>query len=116
MGCLQGRLPDGQDIAVKRLTWSTKQGLNQLHNEVQVLAELQHKKLVRLLGFCSHRDERMLVYEHVKNGSLDKVLFGTFLPKLLSISGKVLIRHTFIKVIATKLEFEKQTCHEICES
>ncbi|TVU38674.1 hypothetical protein EJB05_12058, partial [Eragrostis curvula] len=46
----RGRLPDGQDIAVKKLSRSSRQGLNQLHNEVQVLAELQHKKLVRLLG------------------------------------------------------------------
>ncbi|KAK3127254.1 hypothetical protein QOZ80_7AG0570420 [Eleusine coracana subsp. coracana] len=70
----RGRLPDGQDIAVKKLSRCTKQGLNQLHNEVQVLAQLQHKKLVRLLGFCSHEGGMVLVYEHVKNGSLDKVL------------------------------------------
>jgi len=63
-------------IAVKKLSRCTRQGLNQLHNEVQVLAELQHIKLVRLLGFCSDRDEMMLVYEHIKNGSLDKILFG----------------------------------------
>lgn len=51
-------------------TQTTRQRLKQLHNEVQVLAELQHKKLVRLM---------MLVYEHKKNGSLDNFLFGTFL-------------------------------------
>ena len=73
---LQGKLSDGQKIAVKKLSRCTRQGLNQLHNEVQVLAELQHIKLVRLLGFCSDRDEMMLVYEHIKNGSLDKILFG----------------------------------------
>ncbi|KAG2637480.1 hypothetical protein PVAP13_2NG521912 [Panicum virgatum] len=72
----KGKLSDGQKIAVKKLSRCTRQGLNQLHNEVQVLAELQHIKLVRLLGFCSDRDEMMLVYEHIKNGSLDKILFG----------------------------------------
>nr|BAC57308.1 serine/threonine kinase receptor precursor-like protein [Oryza sativa Japonica Group]BAD31721.1 serine/threonine kinase receptor precursor-like protein [Oryza sativa Japonica Group] len=71
----QGKLPDGQEIAVKKLIESCGHGLNQLHNEVLVLAELQHKNLVRLQGFCVHKDEMLLVYEYIKNGSLDNFLF-----------------------------------------
>ncbi|KAL5198018.1 hypothetical protein ABZP36_001530 [Zizania latifolia] len=52
-------------------------GLDQLHNEVLLLAELQHKNLVRLQGFCLHREETLLVYEYIKNGSLDNFLFDT---------------------------------------
>lgn len=75
-GSFQGTLPDEQEVAVKRLSQTSREGLNQLHNEVQVLAQLQHMKLVRLLGYCSHQNEVMLVYEFVKNGSLDNFLFG----------------------------------------
>uniref|UniRef100_A0A0E0ECI7 Uncharacterized protein n=1 Tax=Oryza meridionalis TaxID=40149 RepID=A0A0E0ECI7_9ORYZ len=72
----KGKLPDGQEIAVKKLIESCGHGLNQLHNEVLVLAELQHKNLVRLQGFCVHKDEMLLVYEYIKNGSLDNFLFA----------------------------------------
>uniref|UniRef100_A0A0D9WZV4 Cysteine-rich receptor-like protein kinase 10 n=1 Tax=Leersia perrieri TaxID=77586 RepID=A0A0D9WZV4_9ORYZ len=77
----KGKLLNGQEVAVKKLsqTQYTREGLNQLHNEVQLLAELQHKNFVRLLGFCSLQDEIMLVYEHIKSGSLDNFLFSTFL-------------------------------------
>jgi serine/threonine protein kinase len=75
----QGILSDGQEIAVKKLLGRAGSGLDQLHNEVQVLAELQHKNLVGLQGFCSHQHDTLLVYEYIKNGSLDNILFGTFL-------------------------------------
>ena len=74
----QGILSDGQEIAVKKLLGRTGHGLHQLHNEVRVLAELQHKNLVRLQGFCSHPEETLLVCEYIKNGSLDNFLFGIF--------------------------------------
>jgi len=67
---------------VKKLLGTTGHGLEQLYNEVELLAELQHKNLVRLLGFCSHQNDTLLVYEYIKNGSLDNFLFGTFLIHL----------------------------------
>ncbi|EMS45556.1 Cysteine-rich receptor-like protein kinase 29 [Triticum urartu] len=73
----KGILADGQEIAVKKLLGGTGSGLHQLHNEVRLLAELQHKNLVRLQGFCSHRDDTLLVYEYIKNGTLDNFLFET---------------------------------------
>jgi serine/threonine protein kinase len=78
---LQGILSDGEEIAVKTLLGRTGQALHQLHNEIQVLAKLQHKNLVRLLGYCLHQSDTLLVYEYIKNGSLDSILFGTFLPR-----------------------------------
>ncbi|KAM3277253.1 hypothetical protein ACQJBY_045231 [Aegilops geniculata] len=73
----KGILPDGQEIAVKKLLGTAGHGLDQLHNEVLVLAELQHKNLVRLHGFYSHRDDTLLVYEYIRNGSLDNFLSDT---------------------------------------
>uniref|UniRef100_A0A0E0LLQ6 Uncharacterized protein n=1 Tax=Oryza punctata TaxID=4537 RepID=A0A0E0LLQ6_ORYPU len=71
----KGVLSDGQEVAVKKLLGTSGHGLDQLHNEVLLLAELKHKNLVRLHGFCLHLGETLLVYEYIKNGSLDNFLF-----------------------------------------
>lgn len=45
-------------------------------NEARLLARVQHRNVVNLIGFCAHRGEKLLVYEYVANESLDKLLFG----------------------------------------
>ncbi|KAG5101614.1 hypothetical protein JHK84_046583 [Glycine max] len=73
----QGKLADGRLIAVKTLSLDkSQQGEKEFLAEVRMITSIQHKNLVRLIGCCTDGPQRILVYEYMKNRSLDLIIYG----------------------------------------
>ncbi|XWS55636.1 hypothetical protein CRYUN_Cryun09bG0018000 [Craigia yunnanensis] len=63
------------EVAVKRVSHESKQGLREFISEIASIGRLRHRNLVQLLGWCRRRGDLLLVYDFMANGSLDKFLF-----------------------------------------
>ncbi|KAF8400257.1 hypothetical protein HHK36_013554 [Tetracentron sinense] len=90
----QGKLDDGRMIAVKKLSLDkSQQGESEFLAEVRVITSIQHKNLVRLVGCCSDGPQRLLVYEYMKNRSLDLIIYESWLGSIIS-----LLLHVFLPI------------------
>ncbi|KAI9125902.1 hypothetical protein K1719_003320 [Acacia pycnantha] len=87
----KGTLPNGERIAVKKRSKGSKQGFEEFKNEITLAARLQHVNLVQLLGYCTDKEEQMLVYEYMPNKSLDSYLFDPEKQHLLDWRQRVCI-------------------------
>ncbi|PWA59864.1 EGF-like domain-containing protein [Artemisia annua] len=100
----KGELPNGQEIAVKRLVEKSIQGIEELKNEIILIAKLQHRNLVKLLGCCIEGEETMLVYEYLPNKSLNNFIYDKPTRKQLTWTK----RYHIIKGIARGLLYLHQ--------
>ncbi|XP_047961073.1 cysteine-rich receptor-like protein kinase 2 [Salvia hispanica] len=80
----KGVLPDGREIAVKRLFFNNKHRAADFYNEVNMISSVEHKNLVRLLGCSCSGPESLLVYEFLPNKSLDRFIFDSSNGKALN--------------------------------
>ncbi|XP_024021432.1 probable LRR receptor-like serine/threonine-protein kinase At1g56140 [Morus notabilis] len=72
----KGTLSDGREVAVKQLSVGSHHANEQFVSEIVTISVVQHRNLVKLYGFCIEGNRRILVYEYLKNKSLDQALFG----------------------------------------
>ncbi|XP_020985854.1 G-type lectin S-receptor-like serine/threonine-protein kinase At4g27290 [Arachis duranensis] len=93
----KGILKDGQEIAVKKLSRNSSRRLQEFKNEAMHIAKLQHRNLVKLLGFCIQEEERLLVYEFMRNKSLDFFIFDCERGKLLDWRKRFFIINGIVK-------------------
>jgi hypothetical protein len=77
-------LPDGREIAVKRLFFNNRHRAADFYNEVNMISSVEHKNLVRLLGCSCSGPESLLIYEFLHNTSLDRFIFGDSLANFLT--------------------------------
>lgn len=102
----KGKIGKGT-IAVKRLE-GVEQGMEEFLAEVKTIGRIHHLNLVSLIGFCSEKSHRLLVYEYMSNGSLDKWIFHTC--PVFTLSWKT--RRNIIMAIARGLSYLHEECQE----
>nr|XP_043636826.1 G-type lectin S-receptor-like serine/threonine-protein kinase At4g27290 [Erigeron canadensis] len=95
----KGVLEDGREVAVKRLSESSVQGLDEFKNEIMCIARLQHRNLVKILGYCIHGNELILIYEYMANKSLDSFLFDETRSSMLDWPCRFQIIHGMARAI-----------------
>lgn len=76
-GCVyKGRMPDGRFVAVKRLKVGNGQGEREFKAEVEIISRIHHRHLVSLVGYCISQNQRLLIYDFVRNKTLEHHLHG----------------------------------------
>lgn len=98
------------EVAVKRVSHDSRQGIKEFVAEITSIGRLEHRNLVRLLGYCRRRGELLLVYDFMQNGSLDKYLYGRRMKSMTLDWGR---RFRIIKDVALGLFYLHNNCEQV---
>ncbi|XP_062172913.1 L-type lectin-domain containing receptor kinase SIT2-like [Alnus glutinosa] len=98
-------------IAVKRVSHDSKQGMKEFVAEIVSMGRLRHRNLVQLLGYCRRRGELLLVYDYMPNGSLDKFLYSNENPNLNWFQRFRIIRGVAAGLLYLHEEWEQVVLH-----
>ncbi|XP_008791365.3 L-type lectin-domain containing receptor kinase IV.2-like [Phoenix dactylifera] len=109
----KGELPTSKtEIAVKRISHDSKQGMREFVGEIASNSQLRHRNLVQLLGYSRRKGEVLLVYEFMPNGSLDKFLYDANNPTTLGWSQRLkIIRGVASGLLYLHEEWEQIVVH-----
>ncbi|OMO63475.1 hypothetical protein COLO4_32425 [Corchorus olitorius] len=94
------------DIAIKRVSKASKQGIKEFASEVKIISRLRHKNLVKLIGWCHEKGELILVYEFMANGSLDSHLFKESQASLIAWVWDLYGKESIVEAADKKLRME----------
>jgi serine/threonine protein kinase len=111
-----GTLPSNVQIAVKRVSHDSKQGMKEFVAEIVSMGRLKHRNLVQLLGYCRRRGELLLVYDYMPNGSLDKFLYSNEKPNLNWVQRFRIIRGVASGLLYLHEEWEQVVLHRDVKS
>ncbi|KAM7277939.1 hypothetical protein ACFE04_005073 [Oxalis oulophora] len=73
----KAKLKDGGVVAIKKLDPDAFQGFREFRAEMETLGKLKHENIVKILGYCSTGQDRVLIYDYMENGSVDQWLHDT---------------------------------------
>ncbi|KAF2311889.1 hypothetical protein GH714_027159 [Hevea brasiliensis] len=108
----RGVLPTSKaEVAVKKVSHDSKQGMKEFVAEIASTGRLRHRNLVQLLGYCRRQGELFLVYDYMPNGSLDKFLFNDEEPNLNSVHGFQIIKGLPSGLLHLHEEWEQVVLH-----
>jgi serine/threonine protein kinase len=105
-----------QNVAIKRISPESKQGMKEFISEITILGHVRHRRLVHLLGYCRHKHELLLVYDYMPNGSLDKYLYGQDKPPLCWSQRFNIIKDVASGLLYLHEEWERVVIHRDIKS
>lgn len=90
----QGKLNNGLEVAVKRCSLSASHSdpeklSQEFRTEVELLTNINHRNIIKLIGYCTEDQAMILVYEYMPNGSLDKYIYGMLIFINISITSSL---------------------------